>query len=107
MTFLMEQYNQTCSEFPHAVVLVRVGDFFEAYGGTAEQLAELLGLTLTGRDGMPMSGIPHHMAERRMAQLVAGGRQVILMEQSEDPRGKPPGDITRHQVRFDPEPCAS
>jgi DNA mismatch repair protein MutS len=106
MTVLMEQYDQTCSEFPQAIVLMRVGDFFEAYGETAEKLAEALGLTLTERDGIPMSGIPHHMAEKRVAQLVASGRQVILMEQSEDPRGKAPGDIMRHPVQFSPEPSA-
>ncbi len=102
MNILIEQYHQTCTEFPQAVVLMRVGDFFEAYGETAKLLAETCGLTLTERDGIPMSGIPHHMAEKRVAQLVASGRQVILMEQSEDPRGKAPGEIARHRVQFTP-----
>ncbi|MCW3055222.1 MAG: mismatch repair protein MutS [Chthonomonadales bacterium] len=107
MTILMEQYDQTCSEFPQAIVLMRVGDFFEAYGETAKLLAETFGLTLTERDGMPMAGIPHHMAEKRVAQLVASGRQVILMEQSEDPRGKASGDIAQHIAQFNPDPSAS
>ena len=102
MSILMEQYNQTCEDFPQAIVLMRVGDFFEAYGETAAHLAEALGLTLTRRDGIPMCGIPHHMAEKRVAQLVASGRQVILIEQSEDPRGKPPGGVARHRVQFNP-----
>jgi DNA mismatch repair protein MutS len=106
MSILMEQYNQVCTEFPHAIVLMRVGDFFEAYGETAKQLAEALGLTLTERYGMPMAGIPHHLAEKRVAQFVASGRQVILMEQSEDPAGKPSGEIMRHPVQFTPEPSA-
>jgi DNA mismatch repair protein MutS len=102
MNILMEQYDQTCTEFPQAIVLMRVGDFFEAYGETAKQLAETLGLTLTQRDGMPMTGFPHHMAEKRVAQLVASGKQVILMEQSEDPRGKSPADVARHRVQYKP-----
>ncbi len=102
MSILMEQYDQTRDDFPQAIVLMRVGDFFEAYGETAAQLAETLGLTLTQREGGPMCGIPHHMAEKRVAQLVANGRQVVLMEQSEDPRGKPLGDVARHCVQFNP-----
>lgn len=90
MTILVEQYNQVCTEYPQAIVLMRVGDFFEAYGETAKHLAELLGLTLTEREGVPMCGIPHHVAEKRVAQLIAAGKQVILMEQSEDPHGKAP-----------------
>jgi len=100
MDNLMEQYDKACAEFPQAIVLMRFGDFFEAYGDTASLLAETLGLTLTQREGIPMARIPHHMAEKRVAQLVAGGRQVILMDQSEDPHGKAPGDTAREQVRF-------
>ena len=99
---LMEQYNQICEEYPKAIVLMRVGDFFEAYGETAKFLAQTLGLTLTERDGTAMTGIPHHMTERKVAQLVASGKQVILMEQSEDPRRKPPGKVRRHPVHFSP-----
>jgi DNA mismatch repair protein MutS len=102
MTPLMEQYNQICEAYPKAIVLIRVGDFFEAYGEPAKHLAETLGLTLTERDGTATTGIPHHLIEKKVTQLVARGQQVILMDQSEDPRGKSPGEVQRHRVHFGP-----
>lgn len=88
MSVLMERYARACAEFPKAIVLMRAGDFFEAFGEPAKMLAEALGLTLTERDGMPAAAIPHHVADRRIAQLVAAGQQVILMDQPEEPCGE-------------------
>lgn len=104
MTRLLEQYRQTCAAFPQAVVLIRVGDFYEAYEDRAIRLAETLGLTLTRRDGVLLSGIPLHMVEKRVAQLLTCGRQVLLMEHAEDPHGKAPAEVTRQCVRFLPKP---
>ena len=96
----MEQYHQAYGEFPEATVLIRVEDFYEAYGEVARQLTKTLGLTLTQRGGVPMSGIPSHAIGRRVSQLVADGTKVVLMEHSEDPRGKVPDEVRRHAVEF-------
>ena len=87
---MLKQYFSTRLERPGILLLMRVGDFYEAYGEDAEILAKDLQLTLTGReDGgvrVPMAGVPHHAVERYVARLIAKGRKVALMEQVEDPR---------------------
>ncbi len=74
-TPLMLQYFATREEHPGAILLMRVGDFFEAYGDDAETIVRELNITLTGReDGgqrIPMAGVPHHAMERYMARLIA------------------------------------
>lgn len=89
-TPLLRQYFATRNEHPGVLLLMRVGDFFEAYGDDAVTIAQDLNITLTGReDGglrIPMAGVPHHAAERYVARLVAKGRRVALMDQIEDPK---------------------
>ena len=89
-TPLLKQYFSTRHEHPGVILLMRVGDFFEAYGPDAETIARLLQITLTGReDGgtrIPMAGVPHHAAERYISRLIARGCKVALMDQVEDPR---------------------
>lgn len=88
MSVLMERYAQARAEYPRAIVLMRAGDFFEAFGEPAKRLAEAFGLALTERDGMPTAAIPHHVADRRITQLVASGNEVILIDQPEEPHGE-------------------
>src|ERR1035438_1771103 len=64
-------------EFPEAIVLIRVGDFYEAYGETAKQLAETLGLTLTQRDGIPMSGFPLQIGRVSGSNRADPGRRLL------------------------------
>ncbi len=89
-TPLLKQYFATRREHPGVILLMRVGDFFEAYGPDAETIARLLQITLTGReDGgtrIPMAGVPHHAAERYISRLIARGCRVALMDQVEDPK---------------------
>ena len=89
-TPLMLQYFATCAEHPGILLLMRVGDFYEGYGETAEILASDLNITLTGReDGgtrIPMAGVPHHAVERYVARLIRKGRRVAIMDQVEDPK---------------------
>lgn len=89
-TPLMQQYFATRTEHPGILLLMRVGDFFEAYGDDAETIAADLHITLTGReDGgvrIAMAGVPHHACERYVARLIAKGRRVAIMDQVEDPR---------------------
>ncbi len=86
----MIQYFATRAEYPGAVLLMRVGDFFEAYGDDAELIVRELNITLTGReDGglrIPMAGVPHHAMERYVARLIAKGHRIAIMDQVEDPR---------------------
>ena len=89
-TPLMVQYFATREEHPGAILLMRVGDFYEAYGDDAETIARELNITLTGReDGgqrIPMAGVPHHAMERYLARLIAKGRRIAIMDQVEDPK---------------------
>ena len=90
VTPMLVQYFATRQEYPGIIMLVRVGDFFEAYGMDAERIARDLNITLTGReDGgirIPMAGIPHHATERYVARLIRMGKRVAMMDQVEDPK---------------------
>lgn len=89
-TPLLKQYFSTRQQRPGVLLLMRVGDFFEAYGEDAETIARELQITLTGRDDggvrVPMAGVPYHSVERYIARLIARGFRVALMDQVEDPR---------------------
>lgn len=89
-TPLLRQYFGAAREHPGTLLLMRVGDFYEAYGRPAEILASSLNIVLTGReDGgvrVPMAGVPHHAAERYIARLIRQGMRVAVMEQVEDPK---------------------
>ena len=89
-TPLMKQYFATCAEHPGIILLMRVGDFYEAYGDAAESIARDLNITLTGReDGgvrVPMAGVPHHAMERYVARLIHKGQRIAIMDQVEDPK---------------------
>ncbi len=70
------------AERPEVILLIRVGDFFEAYGEDATRIAEALEITLTGRDvngreeRLPMAGVPYHALDRYLARLVQQGHKV-------------------------------
>lgn len=89
-TPLMQQYFRAREEHPGVILLMRVGDFYEAYGPDAETIAGALNITLTGReDGgqrISMAGVPHHSAERYIARLIKKGFRVAIMDQVEDPK---------------------
>lgn len=89
-TPLMRQYFGARAENPGVLLLMRVGDFYEAYGEDAVVIASDLNITLTGRDDggrrVEMAGVPHHAAERYIARLLKLGRRVAVMDQVEDPK---------------------
>src|SRR5258708_127664 len=89
-TPLMQQYFRARAEHPGVVLLMRVGDFYEAYGEDAETIASALNITLTSREDsgqrVPMAGVPHHATERYVARLIKKGFRVALMDQVEDPK---------------------
>lgn len=89
LTPMMRQYLEVKIEHPEALVMFRMGDFFELFYEDAEEAARLLDLTLTARSkekDIPMAGVPIHAVEGYLARLVELGRRVVLVDQVEDPK---------------------
>jgi DNA mismatch repair protein MutS len=86
----MEQYLATKRQYADAIVFFRLGDFYEVFFDDAREVAALLDLTLTARDGgegkVPMCGVPYHAAQGYVARLVKAGKKVAICDQVEDPK---------------------
>ncbi len=96
LTPMMQQYRQIKSELPKdALLLFRLGDFYEMFMDDACQGAQILNIALTKRAGMPMCGIPYHAAESYLSRLLKAGRKVAICDQMEEPR---PGQLVKRQV---------
>ena len=90
-TPLMKQYFDIKSKHPDAILLFRVGDFYEMYGKDAVMGAEILGIVQTRRaDGIAhyveMAGFPHHALDTYLPKLVRAGKRVAICDQLEDPK---------------------
>ena len=89
MTPMFEQYHRIKSRHKDAILLFRMGDFYEMFYEDARLVSRLLGLTLTSRskepDAAPMAGFPHHSADSYIDKLVKSGHKVAICEQLEDP----------------------
>ena len=90
-TPLMKQYYAFKAKYPEAMLLFRVGDFYETYGEDAKKAAEILGIVLTRRSngaaaGVEMAGVPHHALDTYLPKLVRAGMKVAVCEQLEDPK---------------------
>ena len=101
-TPMMAQYLGLKEQHPDAVLLFRMGDFYETFYEDAETVAGLLGLTLTARekqgdDPIPLAGVPHHALEHHLARLLEHGVTVAICEQTEDPK-KAKGLVKREVV---------
>jgi DNA mismatch repair protein MutS len=87
---MMQQYLDAKQACPDALLLFRMGDFYELFHDDAKTAARLLGLTLTsrdkGEDPIPMAGFPHHQLEAYLARLIAAGMRAAICEQVEDPK---------------------
>ncbi len=88
-TPLMEQYNQMKATHGDAILLFRVGDFYETFGQDAIQTAKTLGITLTSRNNggsqVELAGFPHHSIEVHLPKLVKAGFRVAVCDQLEKP----------------------
>ena len=88
----MQQYVDMKSENPDALLMFRLGDFYEAFFEDAKTVSETLSLVLThrGTDGfgvdVPMCGIPHHAYSQYVNELIDKGYKVAICEQLEDPK---------------------
>ncbi|GAB4225791.1 MAG: DNA mismatch repair protein MutS [Chlamydiales bacterium] len=96
---MMEQWHQCKEQAPDAVLLFRMGDFYEAFYDDAAILAKELELTLTKRQEIPMSGIPWHTSEGYVDKLLEKGYRVAIAEQIEDPK-QAKGLVKRAIVRI-------
>ncbi len=87
----MRQYLEMKKKFPDAMLLFRVGDFYETYGSDAVKSAGILGITLTRKSNgsgtyTEMAGFPYHALEQYLPRLVRAGQRVAICEQLEDPK---------------------
>ena len=92
-TPLMQQYQEMKKKHPDAILLFRVGDFYEIFGKDAVTASEILGITLTrranGRENyIELAGFPHHALDTYLPKLVRAGKRVAICEQLEDPKLK-------------------
>jgi DNA mismatch repair protein MutS len=90
-TPLMQQHNAIKAKYPDAILLFRVGDFYETFGQDAITTAAVLGITLTKRnngnpDASELAGFPHHALDTYLHKLVKAGYRVAICDQLEDPK---------------------
>ena len=90
-TPLMRQYNEIKSKHPDAILLFRVGDFYETFGEDAICASKTLGIVLTKRangkaSNVDLAGFPYHSLDNYLPKLVNGGYKVAICEQVEDPK---------------------
>jgi DNA mismatch repair protein MutS len=89
-TPLMKQYNQIKARHPKALLLFRVGDFYETFGEDAITASKILGIVLTNRNNggskLELAGFPHHSLDTYLPKLVRSGHRVAICDQLEDPK---------------------
>ena len=96
---MMQQWETLKKSVPHALLLFRLGDFYEAFYDDALRLSKELDLTLTKRQDVPMAGVPFHTCETYVDRLVSKGYHVAIAEQTEDAR-EAKGLVRREIVRI-------
>lgn len=110
---MMKQFMDLKSKHPDAVLLFRVGDFYETYQDDARKASNILGITLTrnsktkGPDGKPveMAGFPHHALDTYLPKLIRAGERVAICDQLEAPRAttkrssEPPAQESKQEVK--------
>jgi len=90
VTPLMRQYNDIKVKYPDALLLFRVGDFYETFGQDAIKASKILGIILTSRANgsskIELAGFPHHSIDNYLPKLVRAGHRVAICDQLEDPK---------------------
>lgn len=104
---LLDQYREMKKKHPDAILLFRVGDFYEIFGEDAVKASEILGITLTRRLNGPtrsieLAGFPHHALDTYLPKLVRAGQRVAICEQLEDPKHKVVEEITPNNKGMEP-----
>jgi DNA mismatch repair protein MutS len=101
---VLDQYQRVKQAHPDAILLFRLGDFYETFGEDAERAAPILGITLTARElgkgqRFPMAGVPYHAFEPYVGKLLKAGLRVAVCDQVEEPSEKARGLVRREVVR--------
>jgi DNA mismatch repair protein MutS len=100
---MMQQYHDAKQAVGDALLLFRMGDFYELFHDDAKTAARVLGLSLTSRDkgtnGVPMAGFPHHQLNGYLAKIIAAGYRAAICDQVEDPR-EAKGIVRREVTRI-------
>src|SRR5262245_21372567 len=90
LTPMMRQYQDAKAACPDALLLFRMGDFYELFYEDAKTAARVLNLALTSREkganAVPMAGFPHHQLESYLGKLITAGFRAAICEQVEDPK---------------------
>lgn len=92
MSPMMRQYHEAKEAAGDAMLLFRMGDFYELFNDDAEEAGRLLGITVTTRDkdkgerAVPMAGFPHHQLDAYLAKILRAGRRAAVCDQVEDPK---------------------
>jgi DNA mismatch repair protein MutS len=98
----MDQYKAIKAKYPNAILLFRVGDFYETFGEDAEIVSKHLGITLSlfnDNDSKASASFPHHTLNCHLRKLVKAGCRVAICEQLEDPKGAR-GNVKRGVTDF-------
>jgi DNA mismatch repair protein MutS len=96
LTPMMAQYRRIKGELPRdAILLFRLGDFYEMFFEDAQTGAQILNLALTARNGTPMCGLPFHAANSYIGKILRAGKKVAICEQTEEAR---PGKLVNREV---------
>ena len=88
----MDQYYREKKQYPDAILLFRVGDFYETFAEDAVTISRDLNITLTSRqkddegNKIPLAGVPYHALEAYLAKLIKAGHKVAICDQVEDPK---------------------
>ena len=99
LTPMLRQYRAMRQELDgDALLLFRLGDFYELFMDDARRAAPLLGLALTHRAGQPMCGIPHHAIDAYLAKIVRAGLKAAICDQMEDPKSVKGGRMVRREI---------
>ena len=89
-TPLMSQFNKIKSKYPDAILLFRVGDFYETFGKDAIKTSKILDIILTNRSNgsskIELAGFPYHSLDSHLPKLVKAGLRVAICDQLEDPK---------------------
>ena len=99
LTPMQRQYRAIKRELPPgAILMFRLGDFYEMFGEDAVIASPILGATLTQRGGAPLCGIPYHALDAYLAKLIRAGKTAAICDQMEDPRLVKKGQVVRREV---------
>lgn len=100
---MMQQYHEAKAAAGDALLLFRMGDFYELFNDDAKTAARVLGIALTSRDKgdnpVPMAGFPYHQLDAYLAKIIAAGHRAAICEQVEDPK-KCKGLVKREVTRI-------